>query len=155
MRHRGGKSTGALLCDTVQLAISAGLDGEPVDLAGARVAAHMADCESCRQFDEGARLLRGQLSLRTSRRAPGALKELLAGELVDSVGPAPPLAAGLGRALPRPGWGRMVRWAGALIPAAAVVVALPLGALSAAQAKPTHAPTPCTQNLRSYPMSSP
>jgi len=149
-RRRGGTGAEALSCDTVRLAISAGLDGEPVDLAGARVAAHMADCESCRQFAEGARVLRGHMSLRTSRRAPEALKDLLAGEWVDPVALAPPLGAGLGRTLPRPGWGRTARWAGALVPAVALVVALPLGALSAAQAKPTHAPTPCTRNLRSH-----
>jgi predicted anti-sigma-YlaC factor YlaD len=154
-RRRVGGVAEGLSCDAVRLAISARLDGELSPLTGAATTAHVADCEGCRHFLEGARLLGPQMTLRAARRPPEALKELLAGEWARAVAPTPPLDPGLRWRMPRPGWRRTVRWAGAFVPAAALVVALPLGALSAAQGKPTHASTPCTQNLHARRWSAP
>jgi predicted anti-sigma-YlaC factor YlaD len=141
--------TRGLSCDAVRLAISASLDGEPSRLGTGAAAAHQAACADCRQFEAGARALQRQVSLRASRQAPEALKELLARELAHNV--APPLSSGRAkRPVPNRGWRRTVQWAGALIPAAALIVVLPLGPLSGAAGKPTHAPTPCTVSLGSH-----
>jgi hypothetical protein len=45
-------------------------------------------------------------------------------------------------------WGRGVQWAGALVPATAAAVVLPLGVLSSPPGRPTHPQTPCTAHLR-------
>jgi predicted anti-sigma-YlaC factor YlaD len=155
-RRRTARRAGALPCEVVRVAISAGLDGEVADLSGAIVAAHVAGCPGCRRFQEGAAVLQQGITLRASRPPPAALKERLAGEWVETVAVMPPPVAGRSRrSVPRPGWHRTIRWAGVLVPAAALVVALPLGALSAAQGKPSHASTPCTRNLRSPWVSPP
>jgi anti-sigma factor RsiW len=151
--RRGARS---LPCDAVRSAISAGLDGERPGLSRATVTAHVGDCRGCARYEEGVRAIREQMSLRASRRPPEALKALLARELATTVASTPPpLERRSRRGIPSPGWRRTARWAAALLPAAALTVALPLGALSAAQGKPTHAPTPCTQNLRSPRASAP
>jgi hypothetical protein len=118
-RRRGSEGSGALACDAIRLAISAGLDGEPSRPGTGASAAHLATCADCRQFEVGARALQRQVSLRASRKAPEALKDLLTRELAHT-------------------------------PVAALIVVLPLGPLSGATGKPTHASTPCTVNLRSH-----
>jgi predicted anti-sigma-YlaC factor YlaD len=149
-RRRGSEGSGALACDAIRLAISAGLDGEPSRPGTGASAAHLATCADCRQFEVGARALQRQVSLRASRKAPEALKDLLTRELAHTVTP-PPLPSGrAGRPLPHRRWRRTAQWAGALIPVAALIVVLPLGPLSGATGKPTHASTPCTVNLRSH-----
>jgi hypothetical protein len=84
-----------------------------------------------------------------TRPVPDGLKELLAKELTGDVGGAAHrLPHGSRQAGPTGAWHRRARWAGALAPAALVVVILPLGGLSSPRAIPTHASTPCTVYLR-------
>ena len=112
---------------------------------------HLATCDDCQRFEAEATALAGFVNLQASRRAPESLKELLAGELARTVGP-PPLQTRPRLWRPRPaiGWRRGVQWVGALAPAAAVAVVVPLGVLSSPMGHPTHPSTPCTAHLTSH-----
>lgn len=145
------KNGGPVPCEAVRLSISAWLDGEPADISRAQVEAHLAGCPDCRRFEMAASTLTGEHRLQTTRPVPGALKDLLAAELVRAEGPAP-------RAWSRPkfwlittfGWRRGIQWAGAVVPAAAVTIVISLGVLPSPGGHPTHPSTPCTIHLRSH-----
>jgi predicted anti-sigma-YlaC factor YlaD len=138
-------------CDAVRLSISARLDGETPDISVTQIGAHLAGCPDCRRFETAASTLAGETWLQTTRPVPGALKDVLAAELVRAVGPAP-------RRWSRPtlrltttfGWRRGIQWAGAVVPAAAVTIVISLGVLPNAGGQPTHPSTPCTVHLRSH-----
>jgi anti-sigma factor RsiW len=137
-------------CDTVRQAISASLDGESPGLRTRRRRAHLRRCQECRLFEAGVEALAAPMFLDGSRRVPDDLQETLVRALAGRADP-PPAAARARLGAPRVGWRRSVQWAGALGPALALVVLLPLGAFSAASGRPTHASTPCTVNLRHAP----
>jgi predicted anti-sigma-YlaC factor YlaD len=137
-------------CDTFRQAISSLLDGEQPPLPAKAVAIHLARCEDCRRFQDGAMDLTAKIPLQASRPVPAALVTLLGVAWDTSVGSRPVAPGGRAQARrPRPVWRRRIQWVGALVPAALVVVGLPLGALAVPRAVPSHQVTPCTARLRS------
>jgi anti-sigma factor RsiW len=147
-------SAESVSCETCCDAISATLDHESPGISKRKVAAHLGHCQDCQRFEAHARTLTGQVSLQASPRVPESLKGLLASELDRTIGLASPVSSRRNwRVVPTMDWRRSVRWVGALTPAAAVIVILPLGVLSGPQGKPTHASTPCTIHLQSHRVS--
>jgi predicted anti-sigma-YlaC factor YlaD len=147
-------SAESVACETCRDAISAILDGESPGVSKRKVAAHLGHCQDCQRFEAQARTLTNRVSLQSSPRAPESLKSLLARELDRTVAMEPPVSSRrTWRVVATLDWRRSFRWAGALAPAAAVIVILPLGVLSGPQGKPTHASTPCTIHLQSHRVS--
>ncbi|MGP0031206.1 MAG: zf-HC2 domain-containing protein [Acidimicrobiales bacterium] len=144
-RAAGG---GSVPCDAARQAISTGLDGEQPGLGGRDLESHLAQCPACRRFRTGSAALARPGRLETARPAPDALKVLLAAEWDQAVGSMLPVSPGRKSKAPVPRWRRGVQWAGALAPAAIVVIAVPMGVLSSPRPQPTHVSTPCTVHLR-------
>jgi anti-sigma factor RsiW len=141
----------SLPCDEARNAISANLDAENPGVDARSVAFHLTTCEDCQRFNREVTNLAGHVNLQSSRPVPDSLKELLASELARTVGPPSPLRRPLAwRPRPAMGWRRSVQWVGALAPAAAVAIVVPLGALSGPMGHPTHPKTPCTVQLTSH-----
>ena len=148
-RVRSGRARRAeLTCEQVREVMSAGLDGEMTGIRAGRIAAHVAHCRDCRQFQLAAPSLDSLVGVSVSRPVPGALKEMLREEWSRSIGGAsrvsPPRRWNIG---PGHAWRRRVQWIGTLIPAVLLVVILPLGALPGPRMVPSHASTPCTVDL--------
>jgi anti-sigma factor RsiW len=138
-------------CDAVRQAISATFDSEDPGFDAGGIASHLTTCQDCQSFKAEATTLTGHVILQSSRSVPDSLKELLASELTRTVGPPSlPKRRSAWRLRPAIGWRRSVQWAGALAPAAAVAVVIPLGALSGPMGHPTHPKTPCTVQLTSH-----
>ena len=153
VRRRSGprSAAGAISCEVVRQAISAELDGEASGMATKDTLAHTARCPECQRFRARALMLGGRLGLEVSRPAPDALWETLSPEWARTVRPAPRTSLRVrsvsGR---RTMWRRRVVGVSALTPAALLVVALPLGALSSPHEVPSHARTPCTIDLAGF-----
>jgi anti-sigma factor RsiW len=138
-------------CDEARNAISANLDSENPGVDARSVAFHLTTCEDCQRFNREVTNLAGHVNLQSSRPVPDSLKELLASELAQTVGPpSPPRRRPAWPPRPAIGWRRSVQWVGALAPAAAVAIVVPLGALSGPMGHPTHPKTPCTVQLTSH-----
>jgi hypothetical protein len=144
--RRGSKST--LSCASVRQEISAALDAEPIRDRGRARRRHLESCADCRRFAAEVGTLASQMSLEASHRAPDALKDLLAAELVRT-GPEANASARRTSSFDRTDpWRCRVRWVAALAPAATLAIVVPLGPLSTPQGSPTHPSTPCTAHLR-------
>lgn len=141
----------SIACDAVRQAISANLDSEVPGADARSIAFHLTTCEDCQRFNKEATTLTGHVNLQSSRPVPDSLKDLLASELARTVGPPSALRRRPAwRPQPAMGWRRSVQWVGALAPAAAVAIVVPLGALSGPMGHPTHPKTPCTVQLTSH-----
>jgi predicted anti-sigma-YlaC factor YlaD len=135
-------------CEDAQEAISARLDGERLPFLGAAFEMHLGNCQACRDFE--AEVV--DLGRRAGLRAPRVVPEDLMATLVPLLEPAPrPRFPSL---RPRrreqgyhPGRARTAQWAGAIVPAVLVSVALPLGFGSQPRLVPTRPPSPCTIGL--------
>ncbi|MFE0188449.1 zf-HC2 domain-containing protein [Streptomyces sp. NPDC059008] len=81
-------------CSRIRTALSARLDGEqpPPGVTPGGLAAHLADCHDCRQWEARARALTARLDRATahSEGDPAAVDALLAGLRSVSAGPVPP-----------------------------------------------------------------
>jgi predicted anti-sigma-YlaC factor YlaD len=135
-------------CEDAQEAISARLDGERHPVAGAALEMHLGNCQSCRDFE--AEVV--DLGRRAGLRSPRSVPEDLLAMLVPVLKPAPPPHFPSRRRRRweqgyRPGWARTAQWAGAIVPAVLVSVALPLGLGSQPRLVPTRPPSPCTIGL--------
>lgn len=145
-------------CAEAQEAVSARLDGEPSSMAGSALDLHLARCQECRDFEMAA----VAFGRRARLRAPRPVPEDLVAKLVPLLEPARPgLVAAVrqwrGRAGPgsgwagsgwaATGWASTARWAGALAPAVAAVIAISIGVGSHPHLVPTRPPSPCTVGL--------
>jgi predicted anti-sigma-YlaC factor YlaD len=147
-RVRSGRARTELTCEQVREVMSAGLDGEVTGIRAGRIAAHVAQCRDCRDFQLAAPTLDSLLGVSVSRPVPGALKEMLREEWSRSPGGTSRLSPSRRRHIgPGHTWRRRVQWIGALTPAVLLVVILPLGALPGPHMVPSHASTPCTVDL--------
>jgi predicted anti-sigma-YlaC factor YlaD len=126
-------------CVEIREAISARFDNEPAPTSDKVTARHLSDCRSCRDFESGIAELGRPARLRSAASVPPSLLPLLRQHHTPSTGGAP-----VTRRRHSPQWPRLGRWALAAAPAAAAIVALPLG-LAAGHTH--HAPsltlTPC------------
>ena len=135
-------------CEDAQEAISARLDGERHPVPGAALEMHLGNCQACRDFEAEAVDLGRRAGLRSPRAVPADLLAML----VPVLKPAPPphfpsLRRRRWEQGYRPGWARTAQWAGAIVPAVLVSVALPLGLGSQPRLVPTRPPSPCTIGL--------
>ncbi len=64
-------------CDRVQLAISARMDGEPVDHRADALDEHVAGCERCRVFVAGAERVRATVRIRTAEPVPDLVSSIV------------------------------------------------------------------------------
>ena len=72
MRGRWRSGRAEPPCDTFRQAISSLLDGEQPPLPAKAVAIHLARCEDCRRFQDGAMDLTAKIPLQASRPVPAA-----------------------------------------------------------------------------------
>jgi anti-sigma factor RsiW len=148
-RGRGRARTPEPACESIRSAISARVDGERLGTTPKAIDTHLGVCPECRRFEAGVLTLDHQIGLQATRPAPDALKELLVTELERVVGPARRRWRTRTRQIRSTAdWRRVGQWAGGLTPVALLAVFVPLGALSSPHAIPSHAPTPCTVNLK-------
>ena len=89
MRGRWRSGRAEPPCDTFRQAISSLLDGEQPPLPAKAVAIHLARCEDCRRFQDGAMDLTAKIPLQASRPVPAALVTLLGVAWDTSVGSRP------------------------------------------------------------------
>jgi negative regulator of sigma E activity len=145
---RPHRARSTLSCASVREEISAALDGEPIRARGRARRRHLELCADCRRFVAEVGTLTRQMSLEASHRAPDALKDLLAAELVRT-GPEAVDSSHRSSWFNRTDqWRRRVQWVAVLAPAATLAVVVPLGPLSTPEGTPTHPSTPCTAHLR-------
>jgi predicted anti-sigma-YlaC factor YlaD len=135
-------------CEDAQEAISARLDDERHPVPGAALETHLGNCQACRGFEAEVVDLGRRAGLRSHRVVPDDLMAVLAPLLKPTPRPDFPLLRPRRREQGyRPGWARTAQWAGAIVAAVLVSVALPLGLGSQPRLVPTRPPSPCTIGL--------
>lgn len=147
-RHSQGKGASAprATCQEAEESISARLDGEASGIAESDLAAHLAGCARCQQFQARAIAVCRRARLRPARPAPPELSRSLA-PLLRARSNSPLSALRqlvLGRRAPF-GWSATAQWAAAALPLAAAVVAMFLGVGSHPHLVPSHPKSRCTE----------
>jgi predicted anti-sigma-YlaC factor YlaD len=137
-----------IACADAQESISAGLDGERPPLSRPVLEAHLATCEVCRYFGTNVTGIGRSARVRSTVPVP----EGLVASLLPLVEPTPRrawvrLRAGRRREGRRSTWARTAQWAGAMAPAIAAAVALPLGVWTHPHLVPDRPPSTCTVGL--------
>lgn len=104
-----------MICDHVQLAISARMDGEPADRhAPGDLDEHVAGCARCREFASNAERVRAAVRIGPAEPVPDLVSRIV-GELETLT---PPHSPSRGRAVPR--WQRALPVAAALVAGAII-----------------------------------
>jgi len=150
-RPESGRNAVVTPCPLAREAISALADGERPPVAEAIVAAHITDCQACREFGAGVMTLKRRLRLEAlAIPTGGGANEVLA--LLGNPGQSS--RSGGESQLPRPGpsrgrrsWARATRWAVGLAPLGFALPALALGVFAHVHVVPSHVLSPCTLGL--------
>jgi predicted anti-sigma-YlaC factor YlaD len=149
-RTRSRGSSTIIRCDVAREAISALADDEEPPVAEAITAAHLSECEGCREFQASVVSLTRQMRLRV--HAPTASR---ATEVLAALGCTDPASASASDEYEvlrwadrrRLSWVRATQWAAGVLPLGFAVPALALGVFVHIHIVPSHVLTPCTMSL--------
>lgn len=139
-------------CDDVQESISARLDHEALTVSGRGAQRHLATCATCRAYAEalgspqsGLHQLTREARLRSARPAP----PYLAAAAISQQPPPRIKAPARHQTHRKPAVALAGRYAAAVTPVIAAIIAIHIGLPSHINVAPTHQPTACTRYLTS------